>query len=143
MILTEESRYTFYPDVQNNLSLPENERLAVEIIRPTGFQTKEMKSIYSTREFYKDDQPLDAAGNPREVLAFKKISTEIKINADYILRTCVGRIRNLTVESGGTGREITTGAELAECRAYGVAAIINEICSEVMSDEPTDAKKKS
>lgn len=143
MILTEVPRYSFYPDVKDNLSLPEAERVCVEIIRPTGFQTKEMKSVLCSREYYKNDQPLDEEGNPRNVLKYKKISTEIKINGDYILRTCVGRIANLQVKQNDTVRDITTGAELAECRAYGVDEIVNAICTEVLSDEMTDSKKKT
>lgn len=143
MILTEEPRYTFYPDVKGNLSLPEAERVSIEIIRPTGFQTKEMKSILCSREYYKNDQPLDEEGNPRKVLKYKKITTEIKVNGDYILRTCVGKIKNLQVKQGNSVRDITTGAELAECQAYGVDDFVNAVCNEVLSDEMTESKKKT
>lgn len=143
MIFTEEPRYTFYPDVNGNLNLPESERVAVEIIRPTGFQSKEMKSVVSSREFYKDDQPVDENGNPRTVGKFKKITTEVKINAEYILRSCVGKIENLEVQNGDEVRKIKTGTELAECRAYGIGELIDAICVEVASDRMTDSKKKN
>lgn len=143
MILNEQPRYVFYPNVNGNLSQPESEQLAVEIIRPTGFQTQEMKSVVSQCEYYKDDQPLDDSGNPRKVKKFKKLSTEIKLNGDYILRSCVGKITNLQVKDGDKLRDITTGAELAECRAYGISRIIDAICTEVVSDELTDSKKKT
>lgn len=143
MILTEQPRYTFYPDVNGNLSLSETEQLAVEIIRPTGFQTKEMKSVSVSREYYRNDQPLTAEGEPREVLKYKKITTDIKINGDYILRTCVGKITNLQVKVGDEIRDITNGIELAECRAYGVTAIVDSICNEILADELTDSKKKT
>lgn len=143
MIFTEEPRYTFYPDVNGNLNLPESERVAVEIIRPTGFQSKEMKSVVSSREFYRDDQPIDENGNPRTVGKFKKITTEVKINAEYILRSCVGKIENLEVQNGDEVRKIETGTELAECRAYGIGELIDAICVEVASDRMTDSKKKN
>lgn len=143
MILNEKPRYTFYPNVNGNLSLPESEQLAVEIIRPTGFQTQEMKSVVSTCEYYKDDQPIDDNGNPQKVRKFKKLNTEIKINGDYILRSCVGKITNLQVQDGDKIRDIKTGAELAECRAYGITKIIDAIVTEVVSDDITDSKKKT
>ena len=143
MILTEQPRYTFFPKVNGNLNLPEEEQLSVEIIRPTGFQTQEMKSVVSTCEYYKDDQPVDEDGNPRKVAKFKKLTTEIKLNGDYILRSCVGKIKNLQVKDGDKVRDISTGAELAECRAYGISKIIDAICTEVVSDDLTDSKKKT
>ncbi len=147
MKFTEEPRYEFFPKLNGNLELPENERLTVEIIRPTGYQRKEFTSVIITREYYPDDQPVDTDGNPRTVKKFKKITGETKVNADYILRNCVGCIKNLTVvvtdkDGKKVEREITNGAELAECRAYGIADLISEICIEVQSDEITDAKKK-
>lgn len=143
MILTEEPKYWFYPDVKDNLSLPEEERVAVEIIRPTGFMTKELKSVVATREFYRDDQPLNDDGSVRTVKKFKRISTEIRVNGDYILRSCVGRIKNLQVNRSGKTVDIADGTELAECRAYGVDELVTAVCNEVISDEVTDSKKKN
>lgn len=147
MKLTEQPRYFFFPDEGDNLSLPEDERLAVEIIRPTGYQRKEFTSVRVEREYYPDDQPLDENGNERKVRKLKKVVVDTRFDADYILRTCVGKIRNLTVESQGADgktavREITTGAELAECRAYGAERIVTAICIEVQSDAMTDSQKK-
>lgn len=143
MILTEEPRYWFYPDVNGNLQLKEEEQLAVEIIRPTGFQTKEFFKVESSREFYENDQPVDADGNGRMPLKFKSVTTEIKIDADRLLRTCVGKIKNLSVSNNGKTREIADGAQLAECRAYGIEKIVDAICAEIKSDTPSDAKKKN
>lgn len=147
MILTEEPRYEFYPDIENNLTLPESERLSVEIIRPTGYQRSEFTSVDVTREYYPDDQPLDGDGNERKVRKLKRTSAQTRFNADYILRNCVGKIRNLTVETAGndgkkTTRDITDGTMLAECRAYGVERIVSAICVEVQSDTMTESQKK-
>ena len=147
MILTEEPRYEFYPDIENNLTLPESERLSVEIIRPTGYQRSEFTSVEVTREYYPDDQPLDGDGNERKVRKLKRTSAQTRFNADYILRNCVGKIRNLTVETAGkdgkkTTRDITDGTMLAECRAYGVEKIVSAICVEVQSDTMTESQKK-
>lgn len=149
MKFIEEPRYKFWPDVQNNLSLPEKQRLTVEIIRPTGYQRAEFTTTVATREFYPDDQPLDADGKERKVKAVKSFRVEAKIDADYILRNCVGTITNCSVDriiddKGKTeSRDITTGAELAECRAYGFEALVSAIVAEVQSDTITDSKKKT
>ncbi len=146
MILTEEPRYEFYPDVGDNLSLPETERLSVEIIRPTGYQRSDFTSIEVKREYYPDDQPTGPDGTERMVKKLKSEHVRMRFDADYILRTCVGYIRNLKVETGtGKGksvREIKNGTELAECRAYGIEKIVSSICTEVQSDSITEAKKK-
>ena len=82
MVLKEEPRYWFYPDVLKNLEQPENEQVCVEIIRPTGSQSKEFTTVESSCEYYKNDQPVDSNGNPRDVIKFKSLRTEVKINAD-------------------------------------------------------------
>lgn len=147
MKLTEEPRYWFYPDIEDNLSLPESERLSVEIIRPTGYQRAEFTSVEVEREYYPDDQPLDEKGNERAVKKLKRVKARTRFDADYILRTCVGEIKNLAVETRGadgkaTERAVATGTELSECRAYGVEKIVTAICLEVQSDAMTESQKK-
>lgn len=147
MILTEEPRYFFCPDVADNLTLDENRRLYVEIIRPTGYQRQEFTSVKVERDYYPDDQPIGEDGKERKVRKLKKVSVDTKFNADYILRNCVGEIKNLTVESTDSdgkkhSRDIKNGADLAECRAYGIEKIVSAICVEVQSDTLTDSKKK-
>lgn len=143
MILTEEPRYWFYPDFNGNLDEPEDKQIAIEIIRPTGFQTKELKSFETVREYYEDDQPVDGNGNPRDVKKLKRITFDVKMNSEYILERCVGRIKNLSVMTDGKEREITDGKMLANCRAYGIDVLVTRICTEVSADKMTDSKKKS
>lgn len=148
MIFTEEPRYEFYPDIQDNLSKPEHERLAVEIIRPTGYMRKEFVTTVATREYYRDDQPVDDAGNERVVKKLKKVTLKMQVDADYILRNCVGKITNMRVETVGKDgkkaeRVIADGAALAECRAYGTEDLVSAIVVEVQSDTITDSKKKN
>lgn len=143
MIFTEEPRYEFYPNVGGNLSLPEAERFAVDIIRPTGYMRSDFTSLETKREFYPDDQPVDKDGKTQEVKKFKSISANIRYNAEYILCNCVGSVKNCEVRKGDKTVKIETGRGLADCRAYGIAAYIDAICAEVVSDKMTDAKKKN
>ena len=73
----------------------------------------------------------------------KKATARVECDADYILRNCVGKVRNVSVKgSDGKEREIKTGEQLAECRAYGMESLVDAICNEVRSDTLTDSKKK-
>ena len=143
MILTEQPKYWFYPNVNGNLSQKEEDQLAIEIIRPTGFQSNDFKKVVTRTEFYPDDQPFDAEGNYTKPKKFRAITVDTKFDSALILRTCVGEVRNLAVKGDdGQERTITSGKELAECRAYGIGEIIDSIVVEVSSDKLTDAKKK-
>ena len=144
MVLNENPRYWFYPDVKGNLELEEKEQVAVEIIRPTGFQSSDFKKTETRTEYYPDDQPFDENGNYKAPKKLRSLTIDVKFNSELILRTCVGEIKNLSVQGeDGKIREIRNGKELAECRAYGASAIIDAIVLEVSSDKLSDAKKKN
>jgi hypothetical protein len=144
MILTENPRYWFYPDISGNLALKEDEQVAVEIIRPTGFMSSEFKKTVTRTEYYPDDQPLDEDGNYKTPKKLRSLTVEIKFNSELILRSCVGEIKNLSVEGvDGKNREIKNGKELAECRAYGVSQLIDAITVEVSKDSISNSKKKN
>lgn len=144
MILTEQPKYWLIPDIADNLKLPESQQVQVEIIRPTGIQSKEFTSSVATREFYENDQPFDSNGNPREV-KLKRVQVEVKMDAEYILRECVGEIKNLYVSRDNEKDPvpIKNGMELASCRAYGVNDLISAICNEITSEKMTESKKKN
>lgn len=144
MILTEQPKYWLIPDINDNLNLPESQQVQIEIIRPTGIQSKEFTSSVATREFYENDQPFDSNGNPREA-KLKRVQVEVKMDAEYILRECVGEIKNLYVsrEKEKDPVPITNGRELASCRAYGINDLISAICNEVTSEKMTESKKKN
>lgn len=144
MVLTEQPKYWFYPDVKGNLQQKEEEQLAVEIIRPTGFQSNDFKKVVTRTEFYPDDQPFDKDGNYTAPKKFRSITVDTKFDSALILRTCVGEVRNLSVkDTDGNERKITSGKELAECCAYGIGAIIDAIVVEVSGDKLTNSKKKN
>lgn len=144
MVLNENPRYWFYPDVKGNLELEEKEQVAVEIIRPTGFQSSDFKKTETRTEYYPDDQPFDENGNYKAPKKLRSLTIDVKFNSELILRTCVGEIKNLSVQGeDGKIREIRNGKELAECRAYGASAIIDAIVFEISNDKLSEAKKKN
>jgi hypothetical protein len=142
MKLTAEPRYWFYP--ADDEALPKSARVAAEIIRPTASRRQELVEVVGEREFYRAE-----AGKEQDT---KKTVVKTSVNTGFILRECVGKIRNLSAvetewdeETGAekkTERKIESGEELAECRAYGIDELVARIVNEVRSDELTEAKKR-
>lgn len=138
MKFTALAKYEFYPKIQNNLDLPESERLSVEIIRPTPEERGDLLFSRTTQE-------IQAVGKPGEGIV-KSVSIETKFNVGLILRRHVGAIKNMeTDQKGADGKivKITTGAELAVSQAFGVNRLVDLIVAEVTSDVLTAQEKKS
>ena len=125
-------KYVFYPAINGNLDLPENERLSVEIIRPTA-------EDHGTLVFTElvTQQKKDAAGRD-----FTATSAQTRFNASKILRFHVGAIKNLIIEDAGKETTITSGEALATASFAGMFPLVNAICAEVCSDKITEAQKK-
>lgn len=120
--------YTFCPDVNGNLDLPEGERLSVEIIRPTAEMRGEVSYLEITA----------SAGISDSLIKYR-------FNAKNILNLCVGEIKNLEVEDfehPGKNRIIKNGKELAKESFYGMNSLVDAVCTEVCADIVTDAQKK-
>ena len=125
MKFTSNKKYTFYPDINNNLKLPEHERLSVEIIRPTAEERGEVT-------WYE--------GTPRGTGT--ETSVRVKFNTSRILRNNIGVIKNLVIEDAGKEKAVTSGPELAAASFAGMNALVDVICSEVCADIITDTQKK-
>jgi len=131
MKLSAKPKYFFHPDFNGNLALPEAERVAVEILRPTAEDRGDLTNTETTKNFLTQE-----------------VTIRTKFNARAILRRHVGEIKNLTVEEPGekgkaVEKKILSGALLAESTAYGTSKLVDLICLEVMSDILTEAEKKS
>ena len=125
-------KYFFYPDVKGNLDLPESERLAVEIIRPTAEDHGSLVFTELTTQYKKD-----AAGRD-----FTATSAQTRFNASKILRFHVGAVKNLIIADGGKETAIASGEELAAASFAGMFPLVSAICTEVCSDKITEAQKK-
>ena len=140
MVLNENPRYWFYPDVKGNLELEEKEQIAVEIIRPTGFQSSDFKKTETRTEYYPDDQPFDENGNYKAPKKLRSLTIDVKFNSELILRTCVGEIKNLSVQGeDGKIREIRNGKENGHgirIRAKGAGAAPQDDAGGAKPPEP-------
>jgi len=120
--------YTFFPDINGNLDLPEGERLSVEIIRPTAEERGDVTYLeYSTKT--ETLTPL----------------VTYRFDSKSILNRCVGKIENLAVEnydSPGETRNIRNGKELAKESFYGMGMLVDAICTEVCTDIISNTQKK-
>jgi hypothetical protein len=119
--------YTFYPDIQDNLSLPENERLAVEIKRPTAEERGELTYTEMSSE----------KSGETTINKYRQ-----SFNVRRILSRHVGSVSNLTVEDSKEV-SITSGQELATASFYGMRELVDAICIEVCSDTLTESEKKT
>ncbi|MCL1812223.1 MAG: hypothetical protein FWG29_01735 [Treponema sp.] len=135
MILSAKGTYAYVPKFNENRSLPEREQVTVEIIRPRAEERGQLYSFDPEREVGLTDFE-----NPG---GSASITFKTRYRTGRILRNHVGVIKNLSVEENGKIHAITTGAELAECTAFGVANFIQELTAEVLSDQLSAEEKKS
>jgi hypothetical protein len=133
MKFTANKKYTFFPDLNGNLDLPESERLSVEIIRPTAEERGELTWWEGTSRGTKTEA---AAG---------EAAVRIRYNASRILRNNIGAVNNLVIEdpeSPGKEKAVKTGAELAGLSFIGMNALVDAICAEACADIMTETQKK-
>lgn len=122
-------RYWYAPDINNNLALDEDQRLEIEILRPTAENQGDLTSVLVS----KDENGL--------------VNMTTTFNTKKILRNHVGQIKNLVItQKNDQGEdichEIKNGNELASSSFYGSKTLVSLICTEVLSDKISDEQKK-
>jgi hypothetical protein len=135
MVLSARSRYVYIPRFRGNRSLPEKDQVTVEIIRPRAEERDQLFSLDPEREVGLDD--FQKPGTSRAV------TLKTRFRVGQILRNHAGKIENLAVEENGNQRVISSGAELADCTAFGIVGLVDEIKAEVLSDVLTEYEKKT
>ena len=127
MIFTTRKKYWFAPDIKENLKLPESRQLKGEIIRPSEEVVGELTTTETVRKL-----------NSREMLF------RTKVDKGRILREHVGKLLNCETKDADTGEtiQITTGAELAECSAFGIRPYVEAFCNEVLKTTFSEELKK-
>ena len=135
MVLSAKGRYTYVPKFNGNRKLPEHEQLTVEIIRPRAEERGLLYSFDPEREVGLSDFDKPAVRPP--------ITFKTRYRTGQILRSHIGVIKNLSVDENGETRPIVSGTSLAECTAFGVSALVQELTLEVLSDRLTEDEKKS
>ena len=133
MILTAKTRYNYVPAFSGNKNLKTEDRVVCEIIRPTVEDRNGLFSMDVEREL-----TAAATAEKKAAVTFKR-----RMDVSRILRRHVGTIKNLEVrDEDGRTVKIKDGEALAECTAYGVAALVEELCQEVISDRISEEEKK-
>jgi hypothetical protein len=100
---------TFIPDFNCNKELPLDEQITIEIKKwPTNPESQNFRSFK-----YGSDS-----------------SFEIKYNDNLMLLTCIGRIKNLSIDSEG---EIKNGEDLANSKC-NLSGLISEIREYILKD---------
>lgn len=125
--------YTFYPDINGNRDLPEDERLSIEIIRPTAEEHESLVYVELTQQAQKNSKGEDILNT----------ASRTKFNTSKILRRHVGEISNCIIEdSDGEEKQILCGEDLAVASFAGMFKLVNAICTEVCSDKLSPSQKK-
>ena len=127
--------YTFFPDINGNLELPESERLSFEIIRPTAEDHETLVYTELTQQVQKDSKG-------KEIIS---TSSQTKFNSPKILRRHIGEIKNLVIEDSdepGKEKQIITGEEFARASFDKMFVLVQMICTEVCSYRLSPAQKK-
>lgn len=150
MILSTKEKYEFVPLFEGNDKAPASERVVCEIIRPTPDEVDELSDLELVREFSKREvaEAKDAKKGVEDKPKKSAIRFIRKQDTGRILREHVGSIRNLSEDIVGADgkkvrRAISSGADLAECRAFGIKGLIDELCAEVLRDKLTEEAEKN
>ena len=116
------------PDIENNLTLPENKRLQVKIRRANAETVGDLSSTETI--------PTESG---------KGFIFKTHVNVGRILRDHVLEIKNCEIEDLDTKevKQIKTGKELAESSAFEIRSLIDWLCYEVTRKTlPEEFKKK-
>jgi len=150
MIFKAKKSYWFTPDIQDNLTLPESQRLKVRIVRPDAETQGELSAMEISRDFTKKEVSEVKDGKRKKDEEPRKASLTFirKQDTGRILRECVSEIVNCPVEEEDAEgkisvKKITTGTELACSTAFGLGRLIELICAECLKDELKDDTEKN
>lgn len=135
MKLTAKPKYFITPNWNENLKLPENERVRVEILRPKAEDRGNLVFAETVQEIGNKSGGKDAF--------IKSVAIRTKFNVREILLNHVGKIENLVVEEDDKEVAICKGEDIANSTAFGLSRLIDIICAEVTSDILTASEKKS
>jgi hypothetical protein len=134
---TVKAEYEFVPGTGGNRDLPPEERVSVIIARPKVEERLSLLHLDIEREIAPEEVLEKKTGS-------KNMTVKRRLDRSRILRNHVKAVKNLEeVKPDGSAVKITTGAALAESTAWGIGALVEEICNEVISDILTEDEKKS
>jgi len=157
MKFIERKEYWFTPDMElidddgrevNNKELPKSKQIQALISRPDSETRNELKEIEVARTFSKKTVDDAKKGNDSESgIGKRKYNFTNRMDVGRILRDHVIELKNVEVEpqdengKAGKTESITTGAKLAESKAFGIEVLIQKLCAEVMRDRLDEQKK--
>ncbi len=133
-------KHWYVAKLNGNRGLPDAQQTKALIVRPDQETKNELTQIEVVRDL---SRKAGATGTRRPAVMRRKADT------GRILREFVPEIVNCEVEEedekGNVKTiKIKTGAALAESSAYGIDALTDELCVEVLRDElDEDGKKNS
>lgn len=127
MIFETQTKTIFVPEVCGNKKKEEKEQIKVHIKRPS---IEERQALTQVEMLVNSDD----TKKKKDI----KNSFRVENNTGRILRNHVTLIENVQIKDSESGKinNITTGEELAKVQgAFGLRALVEEICAEVLRDE--------
>jgi hypothetical protein len=137
MRFSAKAEYEFIPKASGNGDLPPEEQVRVVISRPKAEERLSLLHLDIEREVDNGEVLEKKTGS-------RNMTMKRRLDRSRILRNHVKAIKNLEeAKPDGSVVKITGGAALAESTAFGIGALVEEICNEVVSDVLTEDEKKS
>lgn len=117
MRITVERRATYTPDFDENMALPEEERVSFSYERPAAYKREAWSKV--------------VAGRGQD----GGVSTWIEKDTRRIILDSDVKVSNLTVVEDGQERHITTGAELLDARSGLCSMLVTLLAARIASSD--------
>lgn len=117
MRITVEKRRTWVPDFEENMALPEDERIRISFDKPRAYRRREWQKVVGTRN------------GDGEVSSY--VDTDLR---SVILDSDV-RVENLTIVEDGQERAITDGKALLEARSDVCTYLVTNLAAEILRQD--------
>ena len=158
MRFIERKEYTFVPDMEvvdengksvKNKELPKSKQISAVINRPDSETRAELKEIEVARTYSKKEVGDANKGSDSDSVTKKKLNFMSRMDVGRILREHVLELKNVEIEvQDGEGKQVkvqalSTGADLAECKAFGIEVLVQKLCAEVLRDKLDEKTEKN
>ena len=142
MLFKAETITVIVPDIGDNLKQPKDKQLRVHIRRPNAEEISNLYEINFINNTSVDEIKKNKNDKDKDKKKKKQVMSIVN-QTGTILRNHVIKIENMEVEVDGKIKQITTGHDLAECNAFGIKKLVDDICAEVMDDKVDEDKLKN
>jgi len=136
MILTTKTTERWAPDWEDNLELPEAERVYVTLRFPDAEERSRIRTIRGSYVIPKDREQ-------RESEDVQEIRIDARYDVPYVMRKLVQKIENLKDRVDGHVVQLDTGEKVLKSANRKLTALIDKILAKLDEDEVSEADEKN